>query len=151
MRAHEIVLELDEQEDPDRRDVPNRCLCMLAYRIAQAGGSFQSYEVHHGTSRACGGGLQTSRRSRKIAKKIGRAAAEMLRDTDRELLRKCMEDWRKGSWALRVRLVMGDGWPQGLRGDVSGGESPLDPYSREVVGESCRFIVLVERLLSPRT
>ena len=51
---------------------------------------------------------------------------------------------------LRARLVMGDEWPQGLRGDVSGGESPLDPYSREVMGGSGRFIVLVERLLSFR-
>ena len=91
MRAQEIVLELDEQEDPDRRDVPNRCLCMLAYRIAQAGGGFQSYEVHHGTSRACGGGLPNSRRPRTIAKMLVHAAAKALRDEDRELLRTCTD------------------------------------------------------------
>ena len=114
MRAQEIALDIVQQEGPDRRDVPGRESCMIAYRIAQAGGSYRSYEVERRLLKECGGGGSNSRRSRKTATKIVRAAAEVLRDDDRELPRKGTDvflsmDGRKGSLVLRARRVMGDG------------------------------------------
>ena len=91
MRAQEIALDIVQQKGPDRRDVPCRESCMIAYRVAKAGGSYRSYEVDHRLLNACGGGVSNSRRSRKNAKKVVRAAAEVLRDDDRELLRKCTD------------------------------------------------------------
>ncbi len=70
MRAQEIASEIVQQEGPDRRDVPGRESCMIAYRIAQAGGSYRSYEVE---------------------RRLLGAAAGVLRDDDRELLRKCTD------------------------------------------------------------
>ena len=66
MCAQEKFLQLVEEEELGRRDVPNRGLCMAAH-------NFQTLE----------GGL------RKTAKNIVRAAADVRRDEHRELLRTC--------------------------------------------------------------
>ena len=144
MRAQEKVLQMVEGEDPDRRDVPNRGLCMTAYKIAKAGASFQSYEVDVQTSRACGGRLPNSRRSRKTAKtpsrQVKRARHEALQEA-RPHQRNVVAREGRNFFGLtpakldRLRALQMQERTQGL------GDAPLDPNSREV-------IVLVERLLS---
>ena len=110
----------ESPDDKDRYDVPCRSACYIGYQVAKEGDSYRSYTRQIASHRKTGAPIPKSRGSRRIAKQIASAAAEELRKEDTLLLEHCTDiacsmDERKKKRVLRMRLVMGNGFPQTLK------------------------------------
>ena len=108
------------EQAEDRRDVPCLGLCLTAYKNAQSGKSYRSYEKDVATTRSCGAPIPQSRGSQFVARKIVEASSAVLCDEDRQLLGHCTDvslsmDKRGVDYSMYMRLVLGDGWPPNLR------------------------------------
>ena len=128
-RGHETAMaklgavaggEGESPDDKDRYDVPCRSACYIGYQVAKEGKSYRSYTKQIASHRKTGAPIPKSRGSRRIAKQIASAAAEELRKEDTLLLEHCTDfacsmDERKKKRVLRMRLVMGNGFPQTLK------------------------------------
>ena len=153
-----------EANPQDRHDVPTFAMMFTAYNGAKKGASFSSYEDDLKNSRACGAPIPHCRKSREIAKRIVKCAADELFDQDRKLLRKCTDialtmDARRSKLIVRMRLTMGNGLPEGLHPEAEdddvGGASPSAgggaPHrSMAVASLFGKYIYVADRLLSFR-
>ena len=145
--AQRTLLEekVGEEVDPraaDRQDVPTFAMCFTAYKGAQAGASFKSYEYDLKQTRACGAPIPRNRQTREIAKRIVQCAADELVEDDRVLLKACTDisltmDARKSQLVIRCRMAMGNGLPGGL--------SPS-----QIRNLSGKHVYVVDRLLELR-